>query len=130
MLCSVRHDTMSGFFRSSDGCSIHREEKYISVCNQCDKSVCMLCMVSLHQGHTFTDNEQALTRYRDKLTLSLAVAEESLTTVQQEIQQITQHEQICYLKSDGLLITIQNRGRSYNKSCNTSRSVTSNLTVC
>uniref|UniRef100_A0A8W8IFE4 B box-type domain-containing protein n=1 Tax=Magallana gigas TaxID=29159 RepID=A0A8W8IFE4_MAGGI len=71
---------MASFFRSPDGCSIHREEKYIAVCNSCEKSVCMLCMI-LHQGHSFTDNGQALGVYKGKLL------------------------------ADGLLITIQNRGR-------------------
>lgn len=101
---------MASFFRSPDGCSIHREEKYIAVCNSCEKSVCMLCMI-LHQGHSFTDNGQALGVYKGKLLVSLSVAEQSLTAIQQELQQLSQQEQICYLKADGLLITIQNRGR-------------------
>lgn len=72
----------------------------------------MLCMI-LHQGHSFTDNDQALGVYKGKLLVSLSVAEQSLTAIQQELQQLSQQEQICYLKSDGLLITIQNRGGSH-----------------
>ncbi|XP_062573460.1 uncharacterized protein LOC134235341 [Saccostrea cucullata] len=102
---------MSIFFRNSDGCSLHRDEKYVAVCVKCEVSVCTTCMNSVHRGHEYLDNDLALVDYKQKLFISEKVGEENLNKYQEEIQVLTQQEQICNLKSEGLLIALQNRGK-------------------